>query len=107
MKKLFLACSLLLACGCTHLGSVSTTTIPKDKGHKVSAESYRFIFMLFNFDNDYVDTVVQDLAGQCPNGKITGILTKHEGITYFPIVAHAIRVTAEGYCNSHPQKKGS
>lgn len=99
MKKLAASLTLLFTImGCTHLNSVSTSQIPKMRSKVVKAESYRFIFLLFNFNNNYVNEMVDDLAKQCPDGKVQGILTKQEGITYFPIIAHAVRVTAEGYC---------
>lgn len=84
--------------GCTHLSSVSTSTIPKDRSHKVQAQKDRFIFLAFNFNNNYVDDLALDLANQCPDGKVEGVLTKHESITYFPLFAHKQRVTAQGYC---------
>ena len=98
MKKIFLLLSVTLLFGCTHLVSLSTTSIPKNKGKKVYAESERFMFFLFNFDNDYVNELTMDLARQCPKGKVKGILTKHEAITYFPLIAHKVRVSAKGYC---------
>ena len=92
------ACLLILSSGCTHLSSVSTSSIPKNRGKKVQSTAERFIFFAFNFNNDYVDEMTEDLANQCPKGKVKGILSKHESITYFPLVAHKIRVSAEGYC---------
>ena len=96
---------LLTLSGCTHLQSVSTSTIPKDRSNTVKAESYRFIFLGFNFNNDYVNSMVEDLADQCPKGKVEGVLTKHESIVYFPLFAHAVQVTAEGFCVGKPSKK--
>ena len=84
--------------GCVHLGSVSTSSIPVDRTKAVDVEASRIFFFFFNFDNDYVDELAIDLARQCPDGKVEGILTKLEGITYFPIIAHATRVTASGFC---------
>ena len=93
-------CLIGLLSGCTHLSSVSTTTIPAQRGEKVSTEAYRFIFLGFNFNNDYVNEMADSLARTCPKGKVEGILTKHESIVYFPLFAHAVRITSEGYCNS-------
>lgn len=90
--------SMLLIAGCTHLSSVSTTSIPENRSHPISSEAYRFIFLGFNFDNDFVDVMAKDLANKCPQGKVQGILTKHESIVYFPLIAHAVRLTANGYC---------
>jgi hypothetical protein len=98
MKSMISIIAIWLLAGCTHLASVSTTSIPATRGKKVKAESHRFIFLLLNFNNSYVDQVVADLAGQCPGGRIEGILTKDESITYFPILAHGRRVSAEGFC---------
>lgn len=95
---------ILITTSCTHLASVSTTTIPANRNKKVAAESYRFIFLALNFDNDYVETIVRDLARQCRKGKVEGILTKHESITYFPVIAHAVRISAQGYC-THQNKR--
>jgi len=84
--------------GCVHLDSVSTSSVPADRSKPVEAEASRFLFLLFNFNNDYVDTMSRDLARQCPAGRVEGILTKQEWVTYFPLFAHRIRVTASGYC---------
>ena len=69
--------------GCVHMHSLSTTSVPADRTKEVEAEGYRFIFLLLNFDNRYVNKLTEDLAKQCPGGRIEGILTKTEGITYF------------------------
>jgi len=95
MTGLWLAMTMA---GCTHMRSVSTTSIPAERDTKVEAEGYRFMFLLMNFSNDYVDGMAQDLAKQCPDGRVEGILTKQENITYFPWFAHGVRVTATGYC---------
>ena len=84
--------------GCAYLGSVSTTSIPVDRSKMVEVETSRFIFLLLNFDNDYVDELTRDLAKKCPNGKVQGVLTKHENITYFPLFAHGVRIKATGFC---------
>lgn len=86
--------------GCVHMHSLSTTSVPVDRAKVVEAEGYRFIFLLLNFDNRYVNKLTEDLAKQCPGGRVEGILTKTEGITYFPVIAHGVKVTAKGYCVS-------
>lgn len=96
--RLVLFLTLLISSSCTHLNSVSVTSIPKDRSQKVSAERYKFLFLLLNFDNKFVDEMEKDLAEKCPKGKIQGIVTKTEGITYFPLLAHAYNIRAEGYC---------
>ncbi|MGB0638118.1 MAG: hypothetical protein ACPGTU_02225 [Myxococcota bacterium] len=91
--------------GCVHMASISTTSIPVERSKPVEAEAYRFLFLLMNFDNFYVDELTRDLASQCPDGRVEGILTKQEDIIYFPAIAHAVRVTATGFCvvNSPPE----
>jgi len=89
---------LLLMSSCTHLTSVSVTSMPQVRKEKVKAERYKFVFLLLNFNNNFVEEMELELAKQCQNGKVEGILTKTENITYFPIIAHAYNVTAEGYC---------
>jgi len=100
MKNLCYASLLLvpLLSGCVHMSSISTTSVPVERVHSVEAEGYRFIFMFINFNNNYVDHLTTDLAEQCPNGRVEGILTKKEDIMYFPIIAHAVRVSANGFC---------
>jgi len=98
MKKLILVALTLASISCTHLQSVSTSSVPAARSKPVAAEGSRFMFMFFNFDNKYVDNVVMDLARQCPNGRIEGILTKYETVTYFPLIAYRLQASAQGYC---------
>lgn len=102
MKALTQALLLLTLAGCVHMRSLSTTSVPMDRSKPVEAQGYRLIILLFNFNNTYVDTLTQDLAAQCPGGRVEGILTKAEDIVYFPIIAHAVKVTAKGYCVESP-----
>lgn len=97
MKYFLLSFALTLS-ACTQLQSVSVTSIPKERSNKVSAERYKFLFLLLNFDNKFVDEMEKELAEKCPNGKIQGIVTKTEAITYFPLLAHAYNIKSEGYC---------
>ncbi len=98
MMKLLLSLALLAAASCTHLNSVSVTSIPKDRSQRVSAERYKFLFLLLNFNNDFASHMEKDLAEKCPNGKVEGIVTKTEMLTYFPLIAHAYNIRADGYC---------
>lgn len=84
--------------GCVHLGSVSTSSIPADRSRPVEVEAFKFLPFLVSFSNSYVDDLARSLAEQCPNGRVEGILTKQEFLTYFPGIAHAYKVTASGYC---------
>lgn len=84
--------------GCASVNSVSITPIPKERDSKVSAVASKTIILGFNFDNDFIDTLVADLQKQCPNGKVTGILTKDENINYFLYFVWKKQVSATGYC---------
>lgn len=89
-----LAASLFV--GCASVNSLSLTPIPKDRSKVVTAEVSKTIFLAFNFNNDYVEPLVDSLKGKCPQGVVTGILTKDEVIHYF--IAHTRKVTATGFC---------
>jgi hypothetical protein len=99
MKKpsLFLLILVFIS-GCASINSVSLTPIPADRRNTVKAEKSKTIFFAFNFDNDFVDEVVSDLKRQCPNGKVTGLLTKDENINYFLYIVWKKQITATGYC---------
>jgi hypothetical protein len=98
-SKIFSILLLLsLSVGCVSLNSVSLTAIPEKRTQKVSVEKGKVIILGFNFSNDFVDDAVEDLRQQCPNGKITGLLTKDENINYFLFFVWKKRVTATGYC---------
>ena len=94
----FLVSGLLIASGCASLNSVSLTPIPSNRSKMVKAEVSKFIILGFNFDNDYVNPLVENLKSQCPQGVISGILTKDEIVHYF--FAHTHKVVATGYCNA-------
>ena len=98
MNKIFLLFLSVLFTGCVHMRSMSTTSVPVERSKPIEAEGYRFMLLMINTDNRYIDDLPKDLAAQCPNGRVEGILTKHEDIIYFPLLAHAVRVTASGFC---------
>lgn len=98
---LFAAISSLLI-SCAHVNSVSLTPIPVNKQKVVRAERSKMVFLGFNFNNDFIDEMVNDLKMQCPNGVVTGILTKDQTIGYVLFFNHI--VTAEGYCITPQQK---
>ncbi len=97
--KILIVSLLFVITSCSHVASLSQTSIPKRKGKVVRAEVTNNVILLLNFSNAYVDEISSKLSGQCPKGNVQGILTKHENITYFPIIFHQVKVTAEGYCN--------
>ena len=97
MKMVVLCFSLIwLVTSCASLRSVSLTQIPQQREKAVTAQTEKFIFLGFNFDNDYVDQLTTQLRNQCSGGQIKGILTKDEVIDYF--LAHRRRITLTGYC---------
>lgn len=98
MKKISAIMSLLLLASCASINSVSLTPIPSERKSPVKTEKSKVIILGFNFDNDFVDEVVDDLKNQCPNGKVTGILTKDEDINYFLFFVWKKQVTATGFC---------
>ena len=98
MNKTFLLLLSVLFTGCVHMRSMSTTSVPVERSKPIEAEGYRFMLLMINTDNRYINNLPRDLAAQCPNGRVEGILTKHEDIIYFPLLAHAVRVTASGFC---------
>jgi hypothetical protein len=93
--------SLLLATGCATVNSVAVSSIPANRSNEVSAEASRWVILGLNFDNDFVDQVARDLGHRCPNGKISGILTKDETYLYFLALVHKRRVVATGFCEKH------
>ena len=99
MKKTVLILAVFLLSSCAYLRSASQTSIPKRRGKEITAESYKFIFLLLNFDNSFADEAREKLIKKCPNGNIKGILTKSEDIVYFPLIAHAKQVTVKGFCD--------
>ena len=98
MKNYLLVLLLLASFGCTTLNSVSLTPIPAERSKPIHLEKDKFIFLGFNFDNDFVDEINEDLREKCQGGKISGILTKDEDINYFLYIFWKKRVTVDGYC---------
>jgi hypothetical protein len=84
--------------GCAHVNSVSLTPIPAKRANQVQAQVSKTVFLAFSFDNDFIDPLVDDLKRQCPNGVVSGILTKDETISY--VIVFTKKVTVTGYCNS-------
>lgn len=84
--------------GCASLKSVSFTQMPKDRSHPVSASSESWGFLALFSSNDFVDELSNRLKEQCPDGRVTGIFTKHENYNYFVVLKRVVRAT--GYCES-------
>jgi predicted nucleic acid-binding Zn-ribbon protein len=70
----------------------------EQKKNAITAEASKTIFLGFNFDNDFVDQITEQLKQKCPQGVVSGILTKDEVISYF--LFHTRKITATGFCNS-------
>jgi len=100
MIKLVLASLLasLFTAGCASINSVSLTPIPSHRDHVVQAEVSKTIFLAFNFDNDYINPLVDQLKEKCPNGVVSGILTKDETTAY--LIVFTKHITATGFCNT-------
>lgn len=95
--NLSLAAALVIGLsGCASINSVSLTSVPAHRSNPVKTERSKWIILGFNFDNDFVDEAVDDLKNKCPNGRVTGILTKDEVIAYFLFWQR--KITASGYC---------
>lgn len=103
--KILLPVFFLALCGCTTLHSVSLTSVPAQRSQKISAQREKFIIMGFNFENDYVADVAADLRRQCPQGFISGVLTKHETVNYFLYFFWKQRVTSEAFCSNKAVSK--
>lgn len=96
----------LFISGCASLNSVSLTPIPAGRGSPVKVEKSKIIILGLNFDNDFVNEAEDDLKRQCPNGKVTGLLTKDENINYFLYLVYSKRLTATGYCVANGKVSG-
>lgn len=100
LRSVLLLVSILCLTHCASINSLSLTPIPQDRKSHVKTEKSKVIILGFNFDNDFVDEVVDDLKRQCPNGKVSGLLTKDENINYFLYFVWKKQITATGYCIS-------
>jgi hypothetical protein len=102
MKAMGVAGILALA-GCASLQSVSMTQVPADRSGKVEAEASSWGFLGIFFSNEFADQAVSKLRDACPNGRLTGVYTKHENRFYVLTVKRSVRATA--YCQ--PVGKGT
>lgn len=103
--KISAVLATLFLMGCASVNSLSLTPVPANRGKTVKAQVEKFIILGFNFDNDFVEPLVNDLKQQCPNGTVSGILTKDEVISY--LIAHTRKVTATGFCSSGGSARAS
>lgn len=101
MNKLLNFILLLLfifTVNCVQLKSISINSQPskEERSSLVQAKTNKFIFLAFNFDNEFLEDVPSKLRAKCQDGKIKGIITKFELISYFLFFDYV--VTASGYC---------
>ncbi len=87
----------LLDC-CVSLQSISINSQPdgQERVNPVSAEVSKLIFLGLNFDNDFLNEVPKKLMDSCPGGKIKGIVTRFETVSY--LIFHRFVVKAQGFC---------
>lgn len=101
MKHLYLTVGALLAAicllnACASLHSISVTEVPRERDQPVFAKRNNIAFFGIHFDNSFADELRQDLAEQCPHGRVTGILTKYE--IYWYLFVQRRQVSARGFC---------
>jgi hypothetical protein len=95
-KKIIASLTILLLSACASLRSVSVAAIPQDRSKIVEAKSSSWALLGISFSNEFAEQVTTDLAAKCPNGEISGILTKYSIYHYLLILKR--EVTAKGYC---------
>jgi len=95
-KSIIAMFGTFLVTGCVSLQSISLTPIPAKRTNQVSATTSKTVFLGFNFDNDYVDNLTDQLRAKCQDGYVKGILTKDEVTSYLIVFKRTI--TATGYC---------
>jgi hypothetical protein len=87
---------LLASSACTTLKSFSMTQVPSDRSRKVEAsDTSGGLFGIF-FSNSFADEVAEQLRAQCPQGRLSGVVTKYESTLYVIWVSR--KITATGYC---------
>ncbi|NJL25856.1 MAG: hypothetical protein HC902_12260 [Calothrix sp. SM1_5_4] len=103
MKPLLvLAAAVLGLAGCTHslhvahYSDFSPTFAAFQKGEWVEAEGEQFTFMGFVTQTNYVNTALNNLVNQCPNGNIQGIQTQYS--TDHGFFSWTNRVRMQGLC---------
>lgn len=93
---------LLTACfslgGCTYTMAVSQTNIPVLRSKPVEVATERFIFLGFNFDNDYALQLSNKLKESCPQGDVRGVTTQDTVTLYLFYILWAREIKARGYC---------
>ncbi|MEZ9905979.1 hypothetical protein AB4343_14185 [Vibrio breoganii] len=96
-KTLLLAIAAVSLSGCVGLNTVSLTSVPAQRDQAVTASASDWNFIGINFNNDIVDEAVTNLKQQCTDGKIEGVMTKHQTTGY--VLFFKREIIATGYCN--------
>jgi hypothetical protein len=83
---------------CVSLHSISINSQPEgaERNNLVSSEVSKLIFLGFNFNNDFLDEAPKKLLDSCPGGKIKGIVTRYETVSY--VLFFRFVVKAQGFC---------
>ncbi|MCS6902190.1 MAG: hypothetical protein RMJ98_22405 [Myxococcales bacterium] len=96
LRSLLLLLLLVASSACTTLKSFSMTQVPADRSRPVEAsETSGGLFGIF-FSNSFVDEVAEQLRAKCPQGRLSGVVTKYESTLYVIWVSR--KITATGYC---------
>ncbi len=98
MRAVLFFCLASFCVSCAHVNSLSITQIPIKRDQKVEVTVSKIVILGLNFSNDYVDEMTDDLKSQCPNGKVTGVLTKDVEVNYFLWIVYKKQVEVTGYC---------
>lgn len=110
--KLPIALALTLAAAlsgaCTTVTSISVSQIPEagQRKHVVRSEGSRPIILLIPFGSGFVEDARKDLLSQCPDGKIEGVLSKHEDTNYFLGLVQVSSLKMRGYCVAEGRRSG-
>lgn len=96
LLKLAVAAALFTSCATVHSAFLTNVSAPSSRGKMIESSAEKFVFLAFNFDNDYVFEAQRKLASSCPNGMVTGILTTFETKWYFLFTNYEVR--ARGLC---------
>ncbi len=92
--------SQLSACAILH--SVSVTRVPQDRSKPIEAEASGWGLFGIYFSNDIVNEAVEQLDSKCPNGRISGVMTKYSS-RLFPLWTTRT-VNATAYCLAGNEK---
>lgn len=87
---------LLNHCVQLHSISINSQPAPAERVKPIEAIASKLVFLAFNFNNDFLEEAPKKLREQCTNGKIKGIVTKFETVSYFIFIDYVVRVS--GYC---------